>query len=204
MSVSTTTVKKLAENRKDGCTCLKKLSKAAVFVDADHRLEVDEAQNSQVKVSSLSLSNESLSQNSTDDDGEKEKRKVLDTLPRYIQILLKFIGIHNDEIMRNCKIEKEFLSQLNEAAIKLHSLATKIDEENSSSENIGNTFVKELKAQSQDYDNFQIHMGHVQMLKIARRKIKEMRSNGNCIPTVLTSYENDPPHLHNNHHYYCF
>jgi hypothetical protein len=110
MSVSTTTAV-LDENYfKDGCTCLKTLSKA------DQRLEVDETPNSSVKVDSGM--NESLSQNAAVVDDEK--RKVLDSLPRYIQILLEFIGIHDDEIMGSCKIDVEFFSQLNGAAERLH------------------------------------------------------------------------------------
>lgn len=177
MSVSTTTAD-MAKNREDdGCTCLNKsLSRAA-----DLRLEEDiVGQNSAVKNVREKLSpinNESFSapklQTTSVTDGNESERKVLDSLPRYIQILLEFIGIQSDEILKLCKINDELVSQLNEAAKRLHQIEK--------SSEIGKSFVSELKASFQEFEHFKICKGHEKMIAIARKKIKEeMKSLENC------------------------
>lgn len=177
MSVSTTTAEMKENRRDDGCTCPNKKLLSRV---ADLRLEEDDGgQNSSVKNrEKLSpINSESFSAPKAPvNDGTERKRKVLDSLPRYIQILLEFIGIHDDQILRLCKINDELISQLNEAALRLHQIVD--------SSEIGNRFVSELKASSQEFEHFKIRKGHEKMIAMARKTIKE----------EVKSYENFQRH----------
>lgn len=164
---------------------------------ADPRLEeCDGGQNSSVenqeKVSPINSESFSDPQASIDDETER-KRKVLDSLPSYIQILLEFIGIHDDDILILCKFNDELVSQLNEAAQRLHQIADTSE--------IGKRFVCELKANSQEFEHFKIRKGHEKMISMARKKIKEeVKSYENCCQQVqksccfeipLSSYDDD-------------
>lgn len=177
MSVSTTQADTVKENRKDdGCTCLNKSSTSDAAC-SDLRLEEDvDGQNSVVEnrgETRESCSTPKSAAAADGNSGDATKRKVLDTLPRYIQILLDFVGVHSDAILLACKINDELIGQLNAAAARLHQIADTAE--------FGKSFVEELKANSQEFEHFKIRKGHEKLIAIARKQIKEeVKSYENC------------------------